>query len=343
MKKIDESFKQFHIDAPETWDSIISKFDAQMMKGKDEITLFFDDERLTGKLKYLCYNYLQYYEYDFTFSEEVVLQLCSDEGEFYFVYCWEGKLEFYLKDSPVNECLSFQPGIFPCPQNGNVSVVFEKDSRTRFTIIKLIKHDLAHSPYERNMYDTFELLKEMEKQPNPFYFGNFNLKIAESIEQLNALDASDISQKYFREGMLHIILGYHIQQFYSDKDEDKFSCSSLTKEESLAIKETAAYICSHLELPHTIETLCRRSGLYACKLQEGFKTFYNRTVVDFIRNERLREAESLIKNSDYNISQIVYSVGFTSRSYFSKIFKEKYNCSPKFYQKMARTGNVASE
>jgi AraC-like DNA-binding protein len=47
---------------------------------------------------------------------------------------------------------------------------------------------------------------------------------------------------------------------------------------------------------------------------------------------RVEKGEELIKTSDMNISQIVYSVGFSSRSYFSKIFRQKYNCSPKEYK-----------
>ena len=68
------------------------------------------------------------------------------------------------------------------------------------------------------------------------------------------------------------------------------------------------------------------------KLQEGFKLLHNRTVSDFIRNVRVETAEHLIKTTDLNISEIVYTVGLTSRSYFSKIFKQKYKCSPKYYQ-----------
>lgn len=43
-------------------------------------------------------------------------------------------------------------------------------------------------------------------------------------------------------------------------------------------------------------------------------------------------AEKLIKTTDLNISQIVYTIGLSSRSYFSKIFKEKYKCSPREYE-----------
>ena len=67
-------------------------------------------------------------------------------------------------------------------------------------------------------------------------------------------------------------------------------------------------------------------------LQEGFKLMHGTTVSDYIRAVRVEKAEELIKTSDLNISEVVYSVGFTSRSYFSKIFRQKYNCSPKEYK-----------
>ncbi len=329
------------IDSPRTWEDSLKIFNATIDQDINEAKIIYNDQRVKGSLQFMCFNYLEYYQYDFTFTEDVLLELCSGEGEFYFVYCMEGRLRFYLNDSPVNECFSFEPGIFPCPTEGNVSVMFDKESRTRFSIIKLIKHEYPQSPYERNLYDTFDDLKLLSNSDNPFYFGNYNLKIAETIEQLNNLEVLDVTQKYFKEGLLHIILGYHIQQYYQDKNVDKFSCNNLSKEETIAIKATADYICENLEINHSIDSLCKKSGLYACKLQEGFKSLYNRTVIDFIRNERLKEAENMIQSSDYNISQIVYSVGFTSRSYFSKIFKEKYNCSPKVYQKKSRSGNVA--
>ena len=56
------------------------------------------------------------------------------------------------------------------------------------------------------------------------------------------------------------------------------------------------------------------------------------TVTKYIRHTRILAAEHVIKTTDLNISEVVYSIGLTSRSYFSKIFKKKYNCSPKDYQ-----------
>jgi AraC-like DNA-binding protein len=77
-----------------------------------------------------------------------------------------------------------------------------------------------------------------------------------------------------------------------------------------------------------LDKLSLESGLSQAKLQEGFKLLYARTVTEYIRHARLEAARDYLSNSDMNISQVVYTIGFSSRSYFSKIFKNKYGISP---------------
>ena len=48
---------------------------------------------------------------------------------------------------------------------------------------------------------------------------------------------------------------------------------------------------------------------------------------------RIETAENLIGTSNLSISQIVHSISFSNRNYFSKILKQKYNCTPKQYKK----------
>ena len=109
--------------------------------------------------------------------------------------------------------------------------------------------------------------------------------------------------------------------------------TSLTKMELNAIAELTDYINEFTDLDHKVENLSDRVGLSAAKLQEGFKFQHGLTVCEYIRSVRLTKSEDLIINTDLNISEIVYSVGFTSRSYFSKIFKERFDCTPSEYKK----------
>jgi len=47
----------------------------------------------------------------------------------------------------------------------------------------------------------------------------------------------------------------------------------------------------------------------------------------FIRNIRLEQAAVLLKKN-ITSSEVTYMVGFNSHSYFSKLFREYYGCSP---------------
>ena len=106
----------------------------------------------------------------------------------------------------------------------------------------------------------------------------------------------------------------------------------LTKKELQTIQSLGEAIKKEVDAPYTIDMLTAETGIPAAKLQIGFKHIYERTVTDYIKNVRLDVAEELIRTSELTISEVVYTIGFSSRSYFSKIFKERFGCSPKDFQ-----------
>jgi AraC-like DNA-binding protein len=53
---------------------------------------------------------------------------------------------------------------------------------------------------------------------------------------------------------------------------------------------------------------------------------------DFIRNIRLKQACELLRNTDNDVTQIAYSVGFTSQTHFSTAFKKFTGISPTEYR-----------
>ena len=48
----------------------------------------------------------------------------------------------------------------------------------------------------------------------------------------------------------------------------------------------------------------------------------------FIHSIRLQKAYQLLQQTDLNISEIAYQVGFSDHSYFSKLFVRKYGKTP---------------
>src|SRR5690606_32887981 len=119
--------------------------------------------------------------------------------------------------------------------------------------------------------------------------------------------------------------------------------NSLLKDELKTIRQQAKKIMDDPSENYNLDDISRNSGLSQAKLQEGFKFLYARTVSEYIRHVRLEAARDLMNSTDLNISQIVYTIGFTSRSYFSKIFKEKYDMTPHEFKKQVVIVNTEDD
>ena len=133
------------------------------------------------------------------------------------------------------------------------------------------------------------------------------------------------------EGLVYEILSLHILQ-HDKSVKRKSPETSLLRSELKIVRGLAKRIAKDVSQDYSLEQLALESGLSQAKLQEGFKLMYTKTVTEYIRHSRLEVARDLMRTTELNISQIVYTIGFSSRSYFSKIFKRKYGISPSEFQ-----------
>ena len=88
-----------------------------------------------------------------------------------------------------------------------------------------------------------------------------------------------------------------------------------------------------VEASFSIEDFSKAVGMSRMQLHRKIKALTGLSASEFIRSQRLKLAAQLLKKSDINISQVGYTVGFNDHSYFTKCFKEAYNCTPTEYSK----------
>jgi AraC-like DNA-binding protein len=115
----------------------------------------------------------------------------------------------------------------------------------------------------------------------------------------------------------------------------------LKKADIEKIKLAADYIDNNLSSLENIPEISRIAGLNTSKIQEGFKILYNQTVNEYAKQKRLEKAIKLLAEGNKNISEVVLELGLSSRSYFSKIFKEKYGLNPKEFVKNTTAKNIS--
>lgn len=56
------------------------------------------------------------------------------------------------------------------------------------------------------------------------------------------------------------------------------------------------------------------------------------SVRDYVIQKRVEHACDLLRNSNMDIQEVSESLGFTSRSYFGEVFKERMGMSPGEYR-----------
>ena len=95
------------------------------------------------------------------------------------------------------------------------------------------------------------------------------------------------------------------------------------------IEELINIIENNLSKPELdIEFVCTQIGMSRTKLYNKIKNITGQSIGDFIRTIRLRKAAALMSDSDLSLTDIMYSVGIQTQSYFSKAFKTEFGKTP---------------
>jgi AraC-like DNA-binding protein len=80
-----------------------------------------------------------------------------------------------------------------------------------------------------------------------------------------------------------------------------------------------------------IEWLSAQMNISRGHLHRKIKLLTEMSPSEFVRIVKLNESLALLKNEEYNISEVSYMVGFNSPSYFTNSFKSHFKMSPTDY------------
>lgn len=84
-----------------------------------------------------------------------------------------------------------------------------------------------------------------------------------------------------------------------------------------------------------LEAMASEIGVSRTKINDILKSELGFTFTGYLNKLRLTEAARLLAQVDEaNIAEIAYSVGYKNVSYFNKLFKEEYRCTPKTYKSL---------
>ncbi|MEQ9441438.1 MAG: AraC family transcriptional regulator [Cyclobacteriaceae bacterium] len=240
-----------------------------------------------------------------------------------------GKKIMHLRDQ---QSFNFLPGeSLILPSNELMCIDFPEANETNPT------RCLAMAISEEKIRDVLALMNEqmpkLEEQEwglidYNFHFTN-DVGIYQILQRLLFLFTEDHPSKdLFVDNMLQElivrILQANSKKIYTEK--------TLTISSSNRLAFVIQYIRENLHQPLSIETLSEKACMSESHFHRVFKNELGISPVDFINDERIKLAASLLQDPKRKIKEVFMECGFENRSYFNRVFKRKKQLSPSEYQ-----------
>ena len=92
----------------------------------------------------------------------------------------------------------------------------------------------------------------------------------------------------------------------------------------------------HSDSNFKIELMSDMLGMSRILLYRKITSIFGMSPSDLLRNFRLQKAVQLLTDQRRNVSEVAYTVGFSSPAYFAKCFKSVYNMTPTEYMYRTR-------
>ena len=98
------------------------------------------------------------------------------------------------------------------------------------------------------------------------------------------------------------------------------------------IRKATEYIAENYASPITLSSTAEAIHLNPTYLSTLFKQVTGHSFKDHLNQVRVREAQRLLKNTDFPIMEISIACGFNDQSYFTKVFRKYTGLTPKQYR-----------
>lgn len=143
---------------------------------------------------------------------------------------------------------------------------------------------------------------------------------------LKPFDAAEVIAR------IHIHLPRHLQTVAASRA----SLDPQASEEQVLVRAAMSYLLANLARPPSVAGLAQRVGTYEKKLSQAFRDVLGKTVFEFVREERLRLAARLLRDSSLNIGDIAAEVGFSGAANFGTAFRHHVGLTPSAFREQSR-------
>lgn len=104
----------------------------------------------------------------------------------------------------------------------------------------------------------------------------------------------------------------------------------------IKIKQITQFIHKHYAEKITLQNIADKLHISISACSHSFKKFMKESIFEYILRYRIQQSLCLLQDKELSIMQISLKVGFSSTSYYSKLFKKYMKMTPKEYRNLLK-------
>ncbi len=146
----------------------------------------------------------------------------------------------------------------------------------------------------------------------------------------HAKDEEPSRMLYLTSGVYGLMASLYKCKFIVDESE------GIDRKKAKKLIGALEFIANNYKYDISLSDVCETVGMsnyYFCRL---FKNTLNMGFTDYLNSVRIYHAEEMLSETDKSILETALENGFSSVSYFNRVFKTLKNCSPSEYRRFSK-------
>lgn len=203
----------------------------------------------------------------------------------------------------------------------NSKVHMDIDTHTTALVFEL-NDELVNNVLKKiNLEDN--LKEEVKSTANNYFLGQNKYNISEDIKNIFVASKSKDNNNEF-------LIDLYAQKLIFDLIKNKATYHILNGNNSHPINIAVKYINENISDMINIKELAKSLHMSESNFSHLFKKVIGIKPVEFIKNKKLELALEYLRYE--SVTDVAFNLGYSNISYFIRLFKDKYNMTPKQYK-----------
>lgn len=232
--------------------------------------------------------------------------------------------------------LEFFPGVLFIPEKEVINYVSIPNASlynpTKCLVLEL-HPSFIKSTYKEVLYSDIDqqmLHNSSSKQPNTYFISNDQL-ITKAFIRLYELQKQDRTAcKPFVE---ELIIKEMLYRLFNTEGVDLLKSSFEKSISDDSIRKVISHIQLNIDQKLTAASLATLAGVGQTTFFKLFKRSTGLTPMEYILQERIRQAKIMIQKGKFNLKEVAFKCGFNSYEYFCSSFKKVEQLKPSEFKK----------